>query len=73
MGTIVEGGPPVIICVTMSVASSNILGNNVVVALYTENGTGKYAASTFGEWANNTTVNLPYLGSILVPPVLQEM
>ena len=41
MGTIVEGGTAAVICVTMSVASSNILGNNVVVALSTANGTGK--------------------------------
>lgn len=40
METIVEGGQAVRVCVTMSVAASDILGNDVVVALSTANGTG---------------------------------
>lgn len=45
MATIVEGGPAVIVCVIMSVASINTLGNDVVVTLSTANGTGKYTQS----------------------------
>lgn len=43
METIVEGGPAVTVYVTMLVASNNILGNDVVVALSMANGTGKHS------------------------------
>jgi hypothetical protein len=41
MGTVAEGGTEAMICVTMSAASiNNVLGNDIVVALSTINGTG---------------------------------
>ena len=42
MATIAEGGPALMLCATMAVAPNKTLGNDVVVTLSTQNGTGRF-------------------------------